>query len=77
MSGGGTGNYAEAVDVVAGHGHVHHFYAAAGEAEGKVVKGAVAGPVYEEVEGGSELQLECGYCTVLGYYIGYIQGIFS
>lgn len=53
---GGAKDYTQAILVVAGGGEVHHFYGAAGEAEGHGPEGALTGPIGDLVEGCSRVK---------------------
>ena len=63
---GGAEDYTQAILVVARGGEVHHFYGAAGEAEGHGPQRALTGPIGDLVEGCSIVQclvIACNHDT--------------
>lgn len=73
LAGRGAENDAHAILVVAGGAEVHHLDGAAGEAEGHGPEGALAGPVCDLVERGSEGGLVWVLLWVWGFGCWHVQ----
>jgi hypothetical protein len=72
LTGRGAENDAHAVLVVARGGQVHHFYGAAGEAEGHGPEGALASPVGDLIEGGAVVEE-----MSIGFKVGKVRVSYS